>query len=258
MSDQSIPPPLPGTNCPQPAKSGPWGFWATAGFGLLCMIAVTIGSGIGLGIMIGVLTGMGEKPPVSEEEIMLDVRLLSASMFAAVPFYIGTALLFAWLKRPGPGIKDYFSLRNPGPKSWLIWTLAGIAASLGITFLIDLLGAPDENWVTEIWNKGGSNPFFLFSILIIAPFVEEWLFRGFLFRGWESSAIGPVGAILLTSLTWTVIHNQYDWYGLTYLFLIGLVFGWARWKTQSIWIPMWMHFINNLASTIMVALSTTA
>jgi len=39
---------------------------------------------------------------------------------------------------------------------------------------------------------------------------EELFFRGFLFRGLSSSFMGPVGAVLVTSALWALIHTQYD------------------------------------------------
>src|SRR4029077_3273392 len=52
----------------------------------------------------------------------------------------------------------------------------------------------------------------LIADCLVAPVTEEFAMRGFLFRGWSKSFLGPVGAILLTSAIWTLLHTQYSWF----------------------------------------------
>ena len=44
--------------------------------------------------------------------------------------------------------------------------------------------------------------------------------------------------ILVISLLFTVIHMQYDWFGLFQVFLIGLLLGWIRWRSGSTLLTM--------------------
>ena len=48
-----------------------------------------------------------------------------------------------------------------------------------------------------------------------APLSEELLFRGFLFSGLAKSKLGLLGAGVLTSLLWTLLHLGYSIFGLT-------------------------------------------
>jgi len=66
--------------------------------------------------------------------------------------------------------------------------------------------------------------------------------------------MGRRGAILLTSLLWSVIHFQYDWYGVASIFASGLLLGYARMKTNSIIPTILMHSLMNLVATIQVAI----
>ncbi|MFX6031676.1 CPBP family intramembrane glutamic endopeptidase, partial [Acinetobacter baumannii] len=50
------------------------------------------------------------------------------------------------------------------------------------------------------------------AFCVAAPISEELLARGFLYRGWSESFLGVPGAILLSSLVWTIVHLQYDWF----------------------------------------------
>jgi membrane protease YdiL (CAAX protease family) len=88
----------------------------------------------------------------------------------------------------------------------------------------------------------------------VAPIFEEIFFRGFLFQGIRYSRLGPIGAIGMTSFFWAIIHLQYDVYGITTLFALGLLFGIARLKTGSIHLLMVMHSVTSLVATIEMVL----
>jgi membrane protease YdiL (CAAX protease family) len=72
------------------------------------------------------------------------------------------------------------------------------------------------------------------------------MFRGFLYRGWVRSRRAVVPGVVIISILWTVLHAQYDWLGLLQVFLMGLLFGWARWRSGSAVLTLLMHGIANL------------
>lgn len=82
------------------------------------------------------------------------------------------------------------------------------------------------------------------TVAVVAPIVEEMVFRGFMYGGFERS-LGAFPAVLLTSAVFTVMHFQYNYYELLSIFVLGLVLAWARMKTQSLWTPIVMHAVNN-------------
>jgi membrane protease YdiL (CAAX protease family) len=84
----------------------------------------------------------------------------------------------------------------------------------------------------------------------VAPVTEELLTRGFLYRGWSESALRPGGAIVLSSLVWTAMHLQYDWFFFAEVFSIGLLFGYLRYRSGSILLTVILHGLNNLAATL--------
>jgi hypothetical protein len=87
-------------------------------------------------------------------------------------------------------------------------------------------------------------------LVVLAPLSEELLFRGFVYGGLAGSRIGPVGAILVSSGIWTVIHVQYTWLVMTQIFIYGVVFGVVRWRSGSLWPPMVTHGVVNLLAGI--------
>ena len=88
------------------------------------------------------------------------------------------------------------------------------------------------------------------AFCVAAPMSEEFLARGFLYRGWSELFLRPAGAIVLSSLAWTAMHLQYDWFFFGEIFSIGLLFGYLRYRTNSTWLTVVLHGLNNLAATI--------
>jgi hypothetical protein len=84
--------------------------------------------------------------------------------------------------------------------------------------------------------------------VVVAPFCEEAAFRGHLQRT-LSRAVGPAAAIGLTALLFAVRHL--DVVRFPALVLLGAVFGWAAWRSGSLWPAVAAHLTNNaLASTL--------
>jgi membrane protease YdiL (CAAX protease family) len=92
-----------------------------------------------------------------------------------------------------------------------------------------------------------------FAFILVAPLAEEAFFRGFLFTGVAHSRLGPAGAVVLSSLLWAALHLQYDLYGMAMIFLGGLLLGYARWQSRTVYVPFAMHVVQNLVATVEVA-----
>lgn len=88
------------------------------------------------------------------------------------------------------------------------------------------------------------------AFCVAAPVSEELFARGFLYRGWSESFLGPFGAIILSSLVWTAVHLQYDWYFFGEVFTLGLWFGYLRYRSGSTWLTILLHGLNNLGAVL--------
>jgi len=87
---------------------------------------------------------------------------------------------------------------------------------------------------------------FLIGGCIAVPVMEEFVVRGFVFRGWSQSFLGPVGSIALSSVLWALIHMQYDWLGRFWIFVTGLALGYFRWRSNSTWLTVMLHSAMNI------------
>ena len=92
------------------------------------------------------------------------------------------------------------------------------------------------------------------ALVIAAPVFEEVLFRGFMYEGLRRTRIGAGGTILVTTLVWTGLHvGQYEPFFLALIALIGILLGIARERTGSLYVPLAIHAMNNLLSTLQMS-----
>jgi membrane protease YdiL (CAAX protease family) len=80
--------------------------------------------------------------------------------------------------------------------------------------------------------------------------MEEVLFRGFLFEGVLHSRLGAGGAVGFTSLVWALTHVQYDAYDIATIFVSGLLLGYVRLKTGSLYATIFLHGLMNLVAML--------
>ena len=80
--------------------------------------------------------------------------------------------------------------------------------------------------------------------------LSDFLRVGDLVRGQREHRLGVPGAIFLSSLAWTSLHLQYDWFFFGEVFCIGLLLGYFRYRTGSTWLTIVLHGLNNTAATI--------
>ena len=111
------------------------------------------------------------------------------------------------------------------------------------------MGKPIVPEVMADMYKSSFAPLFLFDIIILAPLLEELMFRGFLFEGIRYTKLKNTGAIIITSLIWALMHTQYDLYGIFSIFLSGLLLGYSRVKSKSIFTPIVIHIVSNVIAT---------
>ena len=92
----------------------------------------------------------------------------------------------------------------------------------------------------------------LLSILL-APLLEEIIFRACGFRLWRHTRLGLYGTLLLTSLLFTLIHlGHYTGMMLALMFALGILLGLARENSGSLLVPLLLHTLNNLFTTILI------
>lgn len=104
------------------------------------------------------------------------------------------------------------------------------------------------NWMEDEFLGMSRNIFGVLSVAIMAPLVEELLFRGAIEGHLLKQGKSPVAAILISSLIFGIVHiNPAQ---VPFAFAIGAVFGWLYYRTGSVVLGIIGHFINNSIATI--------
>jgi membrane protease YdiL (CAAX protease family) len=237
----------------------PWGPKTTFILGALiifCYLVITmLNLGIGVGFEIAA-QGIPESEAQAAAEVITEKLALDGDFNIInylVCFFIFVPVL--WLlarKRKVTTVAAYFSLDKLPKKSHLInYTLALVSYIIFTQVMTNLLGIETPASMVELYQTTDYFVLGFIVLVICAPVLEEMFFRGFLFKGWQASKLGAVGAIILTSLLFTAIHaQQYDASILAFLLIFSFILGFARYRSGSLYLPIYLHLLNNLYSTI--------
>jgi membrane protease YdiL (CAAX protease family) len=142
---------------------------------------------------------------------------------------------------------EYLALNWPR-RDELVGALMITAALLGAEFML-IAGTSAEGSASNPYlsvNGAAGLLILLIGGCIVGPMMEEFVVRGFMFRGWSQSFLGPFGAIALTSAIWAILHTQYDWPTRSLLFIEGLALGYFRWRSNSTWLVVMVHSAVNI------------
>jgi membrane protease YdiL (CAAX protease family) len=233
-------------------KRPTWGFWATVGFGFVIGIAATIVQTIIIFAFIAAkLVGQPELFSFeSIREIAMNGLVISIATIVSSVICVGLILVFIKM-RQGAHIPRYLGL------SKLSWKMALILLVISVVFIVlssvagSLLNIPDvPGFQVDLYRTSVWPPLLWIAVIFFAPVFEEAFFRGFLFEGFRRARTGIVGAIIITSLTWSLLHIQYEPFHMATIFILGLLYGIVRYKTGSLWSTFIMHAFNNTAAMV--------
>lgn len=234
------------------AESFHWGALATTFWGVFVATVFVVSQGITVFIYLLVT-----KPTLSSAELQrlapelkYDGTLLSISTFVAALVICPIILVITKLKR-GAKVKDYLGLRLPTMREVWRWLLVLIVFLILSDVTLILFGQPIVPDFMIRTYTSMKDPWMLWVALLVgAPLIEELFFRGFIIKGLAGSPLRWYGAVLISSAAWALTHVQYDIYGTTLIFTLGLVLGTARVKSGSTLLTMGLHSLVNLGATL--------
>jgi membrane protease YdiL (CAAX protease family) len=221
-----------------------WDFWETTLVALIADGAFILTGWMVFYLVLAVSLGPKTLAPGEFQALTLQGRWWGVFLVSGAPAAI--AVLWVAIRMTGREFGEYLALN---------WPAGGeIVRALAITTIFMSI----EGFVLSKLSTGGyqSDPslivggtggllVWLIGGCIAGPLMEEFVVRGFLFRGWSESFLGPVGAIILTSAVWALNHSQYDWFGQSIIFAFGLVLGHLRWSSKSTWTTVVAHSACN-------------
>jgi uncharacterized protein len=214
-----------------------WPAWyAGAGF-LVALIGTLIAVGV-----VAAATGAGTD---EDDPAFTIIATLMQSLI-----FVGTALLFAsFTRRPRPW---HFGLRRTAFWPTVGWATLGMVSFYVFAAVYTALVSPDAEQTVAQDLGADEGTFGLivagFMVICVAPFAEEFFFRGFFYRALRSRYSVLVAA-LMNGVLFGIIH--YDFSGsdalliLPPLALLGFIFCLVFEKTGSLWPVVALHAFNN-------------
>ncbi len=132
------------------------------------------------------------------------------------------------------------------------WTIVlGTVGALIVSVAVSQLGEPEG--VKQAMDVARTPSLFVASLAVmavLAPLVEEMVFRGLLY-GWLAGRWGTTVAWLVSSILFAAAHVE-PAHALLVLPL-GLWFGWLRQRTDSLWPSLVAHIANNSLAVVAAA-----
>ncbi len=196
-------------------------------------------------VFVIVLAVLGYAAQLVADDTPDDIAYRYSSAVAAVIQY-GVMLGILFLIARRLPIRDTFALRRPS--SWSR-ALGLTAAGLAVIWLVSAGLAPflnankEQGLVPDKWDSSRAGAFaaFFVAVAFVAPVVEELTYRGLGF-----TLLAPSGtwvAIVTTGVLFGVAHGLLV--ALPILTVFGLVVGWLRARTDSVYPSMLLHATFN-------------
>lgn len=182
----------------------------------------------------------------------LDVTALndsstSMSVIIASQFLATLAIAIHVLAGKYVRISD-LKLKSDKPFGLLLMSAVFILGmAMWTNYLSELAGLPDN--MQQVFSEMMENPLGIISIVVMAPVVEELLFRGaiqgYLMRRYNRPYLG----IVISSLIFGVIHANPA--QIPFAVILGMALGWMYYVTGSLVPGIFMHFINNGSAVLL-------
>ncbi|MSO41405.1 MAG: CPBP family intramembrane metalloprotease [Solirubrobacterales bacterium] len=200
------------------------------------------------GLLLAIIVAPALVLPFDHDLSSLGAILSAQALLELSLFTVAVGVASAWRFRPPAPALERLGLR-PFKRSalgWALLALFGYYAAAAI-FAALVLQPKQEDIGGELGLDNGSFAAAALAVVLIAlvaPFVEELFFRGFVFGGFRSRlSLWP--AVLISGLIFGMIHASTGITTVIPLAALGCVLAWVYDKTGSLWPCIFIHVINN-------------
>lgn len=178
---------------------------------------------------------------------------IKTALFRVLPFFIVLLVLLIQMKRKKINTEE-IDLKKPLLMSrFFLWTIGFLVYILATEFLFYKLGILEvSHWDHPL----GSSVLRISGAVILAPIVEEIIFRGLILNVLAKRNVNRHLSIVLQALFFVLLHNfAYENtlssnIGIVQSFIDACLFSYARYHTKSLYTSMAMHITGNLIATI--------
>lgn len=185
----------------------------------------------------------------------------TGTLISSVVSSILTLAVFLWLKW-SPFSRTYLQSRPWGVLVWVV--VLALGTIVPSTWLGEQIPYEMPQEIEQMLSEMLHNRWGYLAIGILAPIVEEMVFRGAILRtllllggrgndqssmlNAQSSKFKAFAAILISALLFGAVHGNVQQF--VHATLIGLLLGWMYYRTNSIVPGIVFHWINNTAAYV--------
>ncbi|BCJ92493.1 hypothetical protein acsn021_00620 [Anaerocolumna cellulosilytica] len=200
------------------------------------------------------LAAMGETDPVIATKYILgglSVEVLL--LISAISALLALAVFGIWYKLlTKTEVRTDYS-RFKKPKNLMSILFIGIGLQIGITFILSILASLKPEWFesyVKVMEQLGMGNTLLSTVYIglIAPFSEEFIFRGVILK-LARRALPFTVANILQALLFGIYHGNLV-QGI-YAFIIGMFFGFVCYKLKTIAGSILLHMVINISGLLL-------
>lgn len=166
--------------------------------------------------------------------------LKSVGSMLAYVLALGLTIRYGFKKRESSEL----SFRSAPALSYVVAAVGLVAMGILVEPLISAIPIPEglRKIIAEIFTKD-----MIFVAVLAAPVLEEVLFRGIILDGLLKN-YSPTKAILLSGVMFGYAHII-PTQAVNAMF-IGFALGWVYYRSRSLYLCMFLHFVNNAISSL--------
>jgi uncharacterized protein len=183
----------------------------------------------------------------------MDLFRFHGDVIASTAFWSGFIGLFLivvtvtlWKRR---NTAIFLGLHLPRPVQFAKWTGIFLLLGIAVELITRFVPGFESDFMVEVLRTASDKWLLFIAVALVAPLFEEFLLRGLLFGSIRHLASEHT-AVAITAGVFTLMHMQYDWAILLLILPMGIVLGYARSRSGSIWVPVVLHILNNSASVL--------
>ena len=146
---------------------------------------------------------------------------------------------------------DFTFFKDQDYKKLVLWMLLGWLGCVMVRTCLQqyLPSFGFEKELLESMEGLFENPVGIICVCLLAPVIEETVFRGTVERKMLQTNLNPWWAIVVSALLFAVFHGNLAQGVLA--FILGLFMGWVFYCTRNIWLCILVHAVNNTTATVL-------
>ena len=228
--------------------------------GVAMAMAFLILGSVAAAIFIFTHRSSGLNPKVLEDTLSKNAFFIVPTQFVIYVAIIGFMALLVW-GRHKTSLAEAVHWNVPAhPRVWRLALITGTALAL-----ISDIGEvalhrwiPDSLPITEFFKDRPSALLLGAFGILVAPLMEELLFRGFLYPAlarWTGATV----SLIVTASAFTLLHGAqlgYSWAPLLLIFVVGLTLTITRMRTNSVATCVIVHMTYNFVLLLQTYIAT--